>query len=223
MTNFAPLKAMSLKAMLAIASLSMAAVPMALPINAQAAAASEQTATKNLNQLLIGIKSMTANFSQTTQAGNKKSQFTGVMSAQRQNQFRWQIKSPAEQLIVANGNTLWVYDKDLQQATRQAVGNQVGETPALLLSGDPAQIGRNFSVSQPNTARNYFVLTPKSSNASFKSLSLSFNGGRPVMMVLHDNIGQITSIRFSNISLNKKIPATEFNFTPPSGTDVISQ
>ena len=125
------------------------------------------------------------------------------MGVQRQNQFRWETKSPAEQLIVANGNTMWIYDKDLQQATRQSVGSQIGEVPALLLSGDPSQIDRHFNVSQPDANKNYFILTPKSSNANFGSLSLSFNGGRPVMMVLQDSIGQTTTIQFSNIALNK--------------------
>ena len=198
-------------------------MPVALTTVAHAAAASQSQATKNLNSRLSGIRSMTANFSQTTQAGNKKTNFTGMMGVQRQNQFRWETKSPAEQLIVANGNTMWIYDKDLQQATRQSVGSQIGEAPALLLSGDPSQIDRHFNVSQPDANKNYFILTPKSSNANFGSLSLSFNGGRPVMMVLQDSIGQTTTIQFSNIALNKKLPATQFNFTPPNGVDVISQ
>ena len=217
------IKAMAIKALIAAATVTAATAPMALATTAHAAAASQQTAAKNLNNQLVGIRSMTANFSQTTKAGNKTTNFTGSMSVQRQNQFRWETKSPAEQLIVANGSTMWIYDKDLQQATRQSVSNQVGETPALLLSGDPSQISQNFNVSQPNANKNYFVLTPKSSSANFKSLSLSFNGGRPVMMVLHDAIGQTTTIRFSNISLNKKLAAAQFNFTPPNGVDVISQ
>lgn len=180
-------------------------------------------AVKNLNKLLTNTKSMTANFSQTTQAGGRSKNFSGSMAVQRGNQFRWETKSPTEQLIVANGGTLWVYDKDLKQATKQSTANQVGDTPALLLSGDPNQIARNFSISQPNPAKNYYVLQPKSANANFKNLSISFNGGRPVMMVLNDNLGQTTSIKFSNISMNKKIASSRFNFTPPAGTDVINQ
>lgn len=177
----------------------------------------------NLNNLLTNVRSMSADFSQTTRGGARQSNFSGSMSVQRPNQFRWEVKSPSEQLIVASGNTLWVYDKDLAQATRQSTANQVGDTPALLLSGNPAQIAQNFTVTQPNAGRNYYVLTPKSSNSSFRNLSISFNGGRPVMMVLNDNLGQTTTIRFSNIRLNPSIAATAFNFTPPSGVDVIEQ
>ncbi len=176
----------------------------------------------NLNKLLSATKSMTADFSQTTK-GAKTTTFSGKMAVERPNKFRWETTSPASQLIVANGNTLWVYDKDLAQATRQSTSNQVGETPALLLSGNPSSIANNFNVSQPAAGKNYFLLTPKSSNANFKSLSISFNKGRPVMMVLNDNLGQTTSIRFSNINLNGKIAASQFTFTPPAGTDVIDQ
>ena len=145
------------------------------------------------------------------------------MAVERGNKFRWDTKSPSEQLIVANGSSMWVYDKDLQQATKQSVNNQVGDAPALLLSGDPNQITHNFTVSQPSKGKNYYVLKPKSSSANFRDLSISFNGGKPVMMVLNDSIGQTTSIRFSNININKNIPASQFSFTPPKGVDVINQ
>lgn len=176
----------------------------------------------NLGKILADVKSMKANFAQTTQ-GAKTTSFSGSMAMVRPNQFRWNITTPSAQLIVVNGNTLWVYDKDLAQATRQSAGNHIGETPALLLSGNPESIANNFNVSQPNASKNYFVLTPKNANANFKSLSISFNQGRPVMMVLNDNLGQTTSIRFSNVQLNGKIGASEFNFTPPAGVDVIDQ
>lgn len=177
---------------------------------------------ENLNKLLAGTKSMTASFSQTTKGTTTKT-FSGTMAVARPNQFRWNITSPSSQLIVASGNTMWIYDKDLQQATRQAMNDQVGETPALLLSGNPDSINKSFSITQPVVGKNYYVLTPKTANANFKSLSMSFNKGRPVMMVLNDNLGQTTSIKFSNVKLNANIPKSEFSFTPPAGTDVIDQ
>lgn len=178
--------------------------------------------TANLGKLLANTKSMTASFSQTTKGANSQT-FSGTMAVERPNKFRWHTTSPSEQLIVASGSTLWIYDKDLAQATRQSTANQVGDTPALLLSGNPTQIGKNFTVKQPQAGKNYYVLTPKSANANFKSLSISFNGGRPVMMVLNDNLGQTTTIRFSNIAMNGKIAGSQFSFTPPKGVDVIEQ
>lgn len=193
-----------------------------LPMTIFTAHASD-TAVTNLNNLLKNTKSMTANFSQTTKTADRSQSFSGSMALERGHKFRWETKSPSEQLIVVNGNTMWIYDKDLQQATKQSVTSEVADTPALLLSGDPNQIARNFSISQPNKGKNYYVLKPKSNATNFRDLSISFNGGKPVMMVLNDSIGQTTSINFNNVNINKNIPAKEFSFTPPRGVDVINQ
>lgn len=219
MLKFKTVSYVALSAVLAVGTIGVATLPMV----AHANPASEAVAVKNLSQLLKNTRSMTANFNQTTKAGNKTQTFSGTMAVARPNQFRWQTTSPADQLIVASGSTMWVYDKDLQQATKQSTNNQVGDTPALLLSGDATQITRRFAISQPNAAKNYYVLTPKSGSANFKELSISFNGGRPVMMVLNDSIGQTTVIKFSNIVMNKSLSSSLFSFTPPAGTDIINQ
>ena len=203
-------------------SLGVAAPMMALTQSATAAPASNLVAAQRLNKLLTSTKAMTANFSQTTKGSNSGT-FKGSMTVQRPNNFRWETTSPSEQLIVANGSSLWIYDKDLQQATKQAVDSQVGNTPALLLSGDPNKIDSNFKITQPYENKNYYVLYPKSDSASFKNLSISFSGGKPVMMVLNDTLGQTTSISFSNIKLNPKISSSQFKFTPPKGVDIINQ
>ena len=203
-------------------SLGVAAPMMALTQSATAAPASNLVAAQRLNKLLTSTKAMTANFSQTTKGANSGT-FKGSMTVQRPNNFRWETTSPSEQLIVANGSSLWIYDKDLQQATKQAVDSQVGNTPALLLSGDPNKIDSNFKITQPYENKNYYVLYPKSDSASFKNLSISFSGGKPVMMVLNDTLGQTTSISFSNIKLNPKISTSQFKFTPPKGVDIINQ
>lgn len=202
---------------------------MAVSQTANAAAAADNlTAAKRLNKLLTDTNSMTANFTQTTKgassaSGARNGTFSGTMSVQRPNQFRWETKSPSEQLIVGNSSTLWVYDKDLEQATRQNVDKQMANTPALLLSGDPSKIADNFKITQPNAGKNYYVLYPKASDASFKSLAISFNSGKPMMMVLNDSLGQTTSIKFSNVKLNTSISNAKFSFTPPAGIDVINQ
>ena len=203
-------------------TLGVAAPMVAMTQTAQAAPATNLVAAQRLNKLLSNTKSMTASFTQTTK-GASNGTFKGTMSVQRPNNFRWETTSPSEQLIVANGSSLWIFDKDLEQATKQSVDNQVGNTPALLLSGDPSKIDKNFKVTQPYSTKNYYVLYPKSSNANFNSLSMSFSGGKPVMMVLNDTLGQTTSIKFSNIKLNPKINSSQFKFTPPKGVDIINQ
>ncbi|MFO1365565.1 MAG: outer-membrane lipoprotein carrier protein LolA [Moraxella sp.] len=84
------------------------------------------------------------------------------------------------------------------------------------------KIANSFNVTQPIASKNYYVLYPKSGNAS-KSLGIAFNSGNPVMMVLKIMVGQTTSIRFSNVKRNVSIASNQFSFTPPKGVDVINQ
>lgn len=211
-----------------IATSVMLASPMLLTTTTAYANTNAVNPAQNLNKILSNMKSMSASFTQTTTVANNKGvkgkkSFSGTMAVQRPNNFRWHTTGNDEQLIVANGSTLWVYDKGLSQATRQNVSNKIGDTPALLLSGDPAKISASFKVTQPNASKQEFVLHPNNSNANFKTLTLAFQSGTLVTMVLNDNLGQTTTIKFSNVKRNVSIPANQFSFTPPKGVDVIDQ
>lgn len=204
--------------------------------SAYAAPATEQVATQNLVKQLSSIQSLTANFEQTTkttgQAKNKKTlsaqhmnqSFKGVMNVERPGKFSWQINSPVKQTIVSTGRTVWIYDPDLQQAVRQNLDEQVANTPALLLSGNTAQIQQSYRISQPDKTKTYYTLYPKNKESAFQSLTISFGAkNAPTLMILQDSLGQTTHVRFSNTKMNPKIPASVFNFTPPKGTDIIDQ
>lgn len=201
--------------------------------------ATEAVATKNLNQYLSKLNSLEANFTQTTQVttpvakrpianqGLKSSHlnqtFSGLMQVKRPGQFRWETTSPSKQLIVANGATVWIYDPDLEQAVRQKMDEQVGNTPALLLSGQASNIMKSFKVTQPDSSRAYFVLYPKNKEGVFESLGMSFSNNAPSQMILKDSLGQKTTINFNNVKLNPTLNSGLFDFTPPKGTDVIDE
>lgn len=198
-------------------------------------------ALNKLNQLLQKTKSIQAQFTQTTTTDktNQKTkqrsgmsglkvtalnkEFSGSMMVQRPNQFRWHTKKPSEQLVVANKKILFIYDPDLEQATKQQIDKQFANTPALLLSGNATEIAKNFVVSQPKKNVETFLLVPKSLNATFESMALAFKNGIPKAMVLKDALGQVTTIKFNNVKLNKKLSANQFVFTPPAGVDIIEQ
>lgn len=201
-------------------------------------AATEQQATANLVTQLNGVKSLTANFEQTTKAtaGSKTPQkkglsgqhmnqsFKGVMKVARPGKFYWETTSPAKQTIVTTGKMIWIYDPDLQQAIRQNLDEQVANTPALLLSGNTSQIMQSYRVTQPNKSKTYYTLYPKQSEGAFQSLTISFGANKaPSLMILEDSLGQTTYVRFSNVKVNPSISESIFNFTPPKGTDIIDQ
>lgn len=201
-------------------------------------AASEQVATANLVRHLEGIKSLTANFEQTTKLTNNgkappkkgltaqhmNQTFTGVMKVERPGKFYWETKAPSKQTIVTLGKMVWIYDPDLQQAIRQGLDEQVANTPALLLSGNTSNIMQFYRVTQPNKARTYYTLYPKQNDGAFQSLTISFGANKaPTLMILEDSLGQTTYVKFENVQVNPNIPDSTFNFTPPKGTDIIDQ
>ena len=201
-----------------------------------AAPATEQVATQSLVKQLSGIQSLTANFEQTTKTSGKAKNnkglsaqhmnqtFKGVMNVERPGKFSWQINSPVKQTIVSTGRTVWIYDPDLQQAVRQNLDEQVANTPALLLSGNTAQIQQSYRITQPDKTKTYYTLYPKNKEGAFQSLTISFGAkNAPTLMILEDSLGQTTHVRFSNTKVNAKISASTFNFTPPKGTDIIDQ
>lgn len=203
---------------------------------ATSSAASEADATVALNRALAKLSSLDAKFSQTTtttanparanqglRPSHMNRNYSGVMQVKRPGQFRWETTSPMQQLIVTNGQTVWIYDPDLEQATRQQMDSQMSNTPALLLSGQPDQIRKAFRVTQPNRNQASFVLYPRSKDSSFESLTIRFQGDVPSQMVLQDSLGQKTDIQFTDVKLNPRLNDQLFVFKPPVGTDVIDQ
>ncbi len=228
------------KTMSAVAISAAMLAPVVLSTNVFAAptANTEQKATANLVQQLNGIKSLTANFEQSTKAtmGSKAPQkkglsaqhmnqtFKGVMKVARPGQFFWETTSPSKQTIVTTGKMVWIYDPDLQQAIRQNLDEQVANTPALLLSGNTSQIMSSYRVTQPDKTKTYYTLFPKQKDSAFQSLTLSFGANKaPSLMILEDSLGQTTYVRFNNVKVNPTLPASTFNFVPPKGTDIIDQ
>lgn len=197
-----------------------------LSLCAFAAQASDDAAAR-LSTVLGSISSMQADFSQQTADGRGNAQATqkGNMSVKRPGMFRWEVTSPSPQMVMTTGKVLWIYDPELMQATSQKLDDQVGNTPALLLSGDPRKLNEAFEVSEEKVGEGEqaFVLKPKGKDALFENLRVRFKGGELLQMQLVDTLGQKTDIRFSNIRLNPALPASRFEFKPPKGVDVIDQ
>lgn len=187
--------------------------------------AADDAATR-LSKLLSQVSSMQSDFTQKTtdSKGNSQSQ-KGSMVVKRPGMFRWEVKQPSSQMVMTTGQVLWIYDPELMQATRQKLDDQVGNTPALLLSGDPAKLNAAFNISEESAAdgEQVFALKPLSKEALFEVLRVRFNGIEITRMQLVDTLGQNTDINFSNIKTNPKISPSVFEFKPPKGVDVIDQ
>ncbi|WP_290579700.1 outer membrane lipoprotein chaperone LolA [Ketobacter sp.] len=185
-------------------------------------------APQKLTEFLNGIQSMEATFEQWVMDAkqNALQHVTGTMWIQRPGQFRWNTDDPYPQQIVSDGAELWIYDEDLEQATKKVLDKQVGNTPALLLSGDPSRISENFTVSGylfDETGEWRFDLKPKDKDAMFALLRVHFLNKHLRDMYLEDSLGQTTRIEFKPVTVNKPIPESRFKLELDDSVDVIEE
>ena len=181
----------------------------------------------DLANLLNSTRTMRANFTQTVIDNRNKpvQKSYGTMALSRPGKFRWDVKKPIPQLIVANQPRLWIYDSDLDQVTIRTLNVAAGQTPALLLSQVNTVIDKDFAVKQLSNAQNQitYELIPRNNDASFGSIRLIFNSGKISAMYLQDHLGNTTKIEFSEIEANINIPANTFTFKIPANVDVIDE
>ncbi|PIE41235.1 MAG: outer membrane lipoprotein carrier protein LolA [Gammaproteobacteria bacterium] len=187
---------------------------------------SEKVATQKLIDYLSAMNSMESRFHQWVEDSKRNAlqDITGTMWVERPGKFRWDTNEPYPQSIITNGELLWIYDLDLEQVTEKKLDTHVGNTPALLLSGDPAKISESFSVSAyeyEKTGEWRFDLVPTTEEALFELLRVHFVKGKLRDMYLRDGLGQTTRIEFKSPKFNGKIKADIFNFSIPEGIDVI--
>jgi len=187
---------------------------------------SHATPAADVEKLLDGVSSWTADFTQTIDDGHGKvvRSAAGKLYLQKPGKFRWDYSQPSEQLILADGKQIWLYDKDLQQANVRDMDVSLASTPAVLLSGG-ATVSSQFEVTAlpKSGGLDWYQLVPKHPDTDFQVVRIGFNKGELASMFLADKLNQITQLTFSNAQRNVKLIPDLFTFTPPPGVDVIGR
>jgi len=186
----------------------------------------EAAGLDRLKAFLDGTKSGRAEFVQivASKSGRKPQNAAGSMMFSRPGKFRWTYDKPYYQLIVGDGERLWVYDRDLNQVSVKKLAAALGSSPAALLAGDNA-LEKNFDLKEGGTADGieWVDAQPKNQDAGFQFLRIGFFGDTMRAMELTDNFGQVTTIAFEKFERNPQISASQFRFTPPPGADVLGE
>lgn len=188
-----------------------------------------------LGQFLQTIRSGRAQFTQVVTSVPKAGQpprqktSTGMLEFQRPGRFRFSYKKPFAQTLVADGQTLWLHDPDLQQVTARAQAQVLGGTPlALIISAtDLTGLQKDFAL-QAEPAREglqWVKATPRRSDGQMQQalvgLRASERGPELVVLDVLDALGQRSVLTFSAFEGNPAIKPDAFVFQPPAGTDVI--
>jgi len=183
-------------------------------------------ALTQLSGRLAQMQTIAANYRQTTadEAGTILQDVTGLLRIKRPQHFYQLAREPYQHLVVSDGATLWLYDIDLEQATRKTFVADEGSIPALLLSGDIEQIGERYQVTRTKTGKNtHYQLQARSDEAIFRQLAIVFVGRKLQSLSFRDEFSQQTQLLFSELVLNGPIDDAQFQFSPPPGIDIIDE
>jgi len=200
---------------------------------AACAVSAQASGLDSLENFVKSAKSGRAEFTQVVtgpardgQAARSKTS-SGTFEFSRPNRFRFDYKKPFEQAIVADGQTLWLHDVDLNQVTARKQSQVLGSTPAALIAAAP----------DLNTLRKDFILeaagdkdglqwvqaTPKAKDGQLHSMKVGFRGNDLAALEIQDSFGQRSVLTFTRMELNVAVSPDAFRFRPPQGADVVRQ
>lgn len=173
---------------------------------------------------LNAIHTLSAKFKQTVRHDERiveRSQ--GTFSLVKPGKFRWVIDTPSPQLIVSDGNILWIFDKELEQATKQMLSKGIGSTPALFLSNYDNALGKKYRINLSLQKGNEIYTLHPIAETNYRFIELTFNKEYLQGIKVEDQLGQITRLEFYQETINQPMSNKLFQFTPPPGVDVVSQ
>lgn len=201
------------------------AMLVALLFSSPLLAADKDGAAAELAAMLTSYETYQADFIQivVNDSGNKVQETRGSLKAKRPGLFYWETRAPMSQFIVSDGNSVEVYDPDLEQVTEHNLDDRVQTTPALLLSGEVDNLEDTYRVSgrQISDDTREFTLEPKSEDSLFVSLRLTFFKNELQEMRMQDSLSQLSVLSFDHIRLNEAIEKSAFTLEYPEGVDVI--
>ena len=169
-------------------------------------------------------KTATARFEQQVLDRNGKvvERASGTFAFARPGKFRWTYDKPNKQVLVGDGQKLWIHDPDLNQVTVKRIDRAISSTPAALLAGKD-DITALFTLRDAGAAEglDWVEALPKAQDTGFERVRLGLQGKTLAAMDLYDQLGGRTMLRFSDLKANAPVSADTFTFTPPKGADVL--
>lgn len=194
---------------------------------------SQANGLKSLETFVKTTQSGQAHFTQTVTVPARDGQpakvktSTGTFAFQRPNRFRFHYTKPFEQTIVADGQTLWLFDVDLNQVTARKQAQVLGSTPAALIAAAPdlkaLQTEFTLKAAPDRDGLQWVDASPKAKDGQLQGVRVGFKPGANELAALEilDSFGQRSLIAFSQVEVNPVLAKDAFVFKPPAGADVI--
>ncbi len=192
---------------------------------------------ESLENFVKTVKSGKSEFTQTVtspaRAGEAMSPAPRIKTSSgsfeflRPGKFKFQYKKPFEQLILADGTNLWIYDADLNQATQRKQSTAFANTPVALIasSTDLSALRNEFSLENAPSSDglNWVSARPKAADSTLQTVRIGFKGDALHQLDITDSFGQRSVISFNAMQINTALPASSFQFTPPPKAELLKQ
>jgi len=191
-----------------------------------------------LDTFIQSTKNGRAEFVQTvTSPSNKIKLSRGTFEFLRPNRFKFIYTKPFEQSIVADGQTLWLHDVDLNQVTARKLSAVMAGSPAALFASAPnlQALQAEFTlqaIANKADGLEWVQATPKikdknDNESLLQSVKVGFRqtpaGVEIAALEMVDSFGQTSVIKFEKVQINTNLTPANFNFKVPAGVDVIKQ
>ena len=177
-----------------------------------------------LEQFIQSLDSFEASFEQTLYSANNEElgSSSGTIKLKRPARFVWSYDEPEPQLIVADGQRIWLYDSDLQQVTVNTIDERINGTPLqLLMRAEPLSEGFDVQALGPAEGIDWFSLIPLTQDSDFEEVYIGLQNDTLAAMELRDSFEQATQILLSDFRKNVELDDATFIFDVPEGVDVI--
>ena len=191
------------------------------------------TGLESLESFVKSVKTGRADFTQVVTPPAKEGQVarpktsTGTFEFSRPGQFKFVYKKPFEQSIVADGQTLWLYDVDLNQVTARKQAQVLGATPAALIASAPdlraLQAEFTLAGAPDKDGQEWVIATPKTKDGQLQYVRIGFRAGVLASLDILDSFGQNSRMSFQTFQANVPMDAASFQFKVPAGADLIRQ
>ena len=154
--------------------------------------------------------------------GSLREESSGEVALQAPHRFRWHYRTPYEQLVVADGSHVWLYDVDLEQVTVRRQADAEAQSPLTVLT-DPDSLDDRFRVAaMPGRAGlDWLRLEPVEPDSGVHYAELALAGDELRQLRMEDTLGGVTVIHFHAWQRNPALPPGQFQFLPPDGVDLI--
>lgn len=201
-----------------------AAAVLGTALAAPGLAETEPPAVAALHRFLERVDTLTAEFEQSLYdaEGELVEEASGSFALRRPGHFVWNYRTPIEQVVLADGESIWMYDVELEQATVSPLEEGAG-SPAMLLSGGTAVLeGFRIESAYAREGRDWVRLIPELEGTDFSIVAVGFgDDGLPRELELVDGLDQTTYIEFSDIVVNEPLDDSTFELDLPRNVDVI--